>query len=80
MLYTGHGKVYVDYLFEGYRKKIWMISFNTECRSKPMKSLQHMQHGGFATVSGLENKINIAVQAFVDNHFDKLHFVHKKGA
>ena len=80
MLYTGHRKVYVDYLFEGYRKKIWTISFNTECRSKPVKSLQHMQHGGFAAVSGSENKINIAVQAFVDNHFNKLRFVHKKGA
>ena len=39
-----------------------------------------MQHGGFAAASGSENKINIAIQAMVDDVFDKLRFVHKKGA
>ena len=39
-----------------------------------------MQHGGFATASGLKNKINIAIQAMLDDIFDKLRFVHKKGA
>jgi hypothetical protein len=36
MLYIGHGKVNVDHHFEGYRKKIWTISFSTECGSKQM--------------------------------------------
>ena len=39
-----------------------------------------MQHGGFAAASGSKNKINIAVQAMLDDIFDKLRFVHKKGA
>ena len=39
-----------------------------------------MQHGGFAAVSGSKNKINIAVQAMLDDIFNKLRFVHKKGA
>jgi hypothetical protein len=39
-----------------------------------------MQRGGFAAVSGSENMINITVQATDDDVFDKLRFVHKKGA
>jgi hypothetical protein len=39
-----------------------------------------MQHGSFAAASGSENKINITIQAIVDNVFDKLRFVHEKGA
>lgn len=36
--------------------------------------------GGFAIASGSENKINIAVQAMVNDVSDMLRFVHKKGA
>ena len=32
-----------------------------------MFSPQHLQHGEFPAAPGLENKINIAVQACVDN-------------
>jgi hypothetical protein len=39
-----------------------------------------MQHGGFAAASGSENKVNIAIQAFVNDIFDKLRFVYEEGA
>ena len=36
-----------------------------------------MQHGGFPTTSGSKNKINIAIQAAVDDVLDKLRFVNE---
>lgn len=80
MRYIGHGKVDADRHLEKYRKKICTTSVSTEYRSKPIWSLQHLQHGRFAAASGPENKFNIPIQAIVDNRFNKLCFIHKIGA
>ena len=70
-----------DHHRKGWRKKVWLKSFNTESGYKATPLLEHLQRGGFPTTSWSKNNINMATcQAAMDDEvFDELCFVNEIG-